>query len=136
MTMLPGVEVKPLKVLHDERGWLCEVLKGSFLGRRDFGQFLVTTAHPGVSKGNHYHLQRYEWFCVIKGQASLVLADEKSGVREEILLGEGNMVAVRVPPQVAHGIKNIGDEMMYLLVYTDEEFDASNPDTYARQVVA
>jgi UDP-2-acetamido-2,6-beta-L-arabino-hexul-4-ose reductase len=91
---------------------------------------MVTTAHPGSVKGNHYHTRKYEWYCVLKGEARLALVDNLSGEREEILLGEQQLITVRIPPRVAHAIENVGSEMMYLLVYTDESYNEEDPDTF------
>ncbi len=130
------MNVRRLEVRTDERGWLAEVLRREQLapGREAFGQFFVTTAHPGVSKGHHYHLRKHEWFCVIKGAALLVLEDVESKQRTEIPMGEGNMVAVELPLGSAHAIKNTGNDMMYLLAYVDEPFDPADPDTYSHKI--
>lgn len=134
--MLEGVEIYPLEVKHDERGWLVEVLKGHQVpAERPFGQFYITTARPGVSKGNHYHLTKTEWFCVIKGDAQLVLEDHDSGEQMVIPMGEDNMVTVKIPAGVAHGIKNVGQSDMYLLAYIDAVFDPADPDTHRQAVV-
>ena len=131
--MVAGFKVIRLDVKNDERGWLAEILRREELGDRcEFGQFLVTTARPGVIKGNHYHERKREWFCVIKGKGKLVL--EGDGFREEIVMGEENMVTVAVPPGVAHALVNVGDEMLYALIYTDEPFDPDDPDTFYKCV--
>ena len=127
------MEVKKLDIKTDQRGWLAEVLRRESLhpGREAFGQFFVTTAHPGISKGHHYHLRKHEWFCVIKGQALLVLEDIDTKQRTEIPMGEDNMVTVELPLKSAHAIKNIGEDMMYLLAYTDEPFNLEDIDTHS-----
>jgi dTDP-4-dehydrorhamnose 3,5-epimerase-like enzyme len=127
------MEIKKLEIKTDQRGWLAEILRREDLhpGREAFGQFFVTTAHPGVSKGHHYHLRKHEWFCVIKGRALLVLEDIDTKQRTEIPMGEDSMVTVELPLRSAHAIKNTGDDMMYLLAYTDEPFDPQDQDTQA-----
>jgi UDP-2-acetamido-2,6-beta-L-arabino-hexul-4-ose reductase len=127
---------RKLDIKTDERGWLAEVLRRGDLhpGKEAFGQFFITTAHPGISKGHHYHLRKHEWFCVIKGRGLLVFEDIETGLRQELEIGENNLATVEIPLRTAHAIKNIGEEMMYLLAYTDEPRDPSDPDTYARKV--
>jgi len=127
---------RKLDIKTDERGWLAEILRREDLhpGKEAFGQFFITTAHPGISKGHHYHLRKHEWFCVIKGRGLLVFEDIETGLRQELEIGESNLAMVEIPLHTAHAIKNIGDEMMYLLAYTDEPHDQSDPDTYARKV--
>jgi UDP-2-acetamido-2,6-beta-L-arabino-hexul-4-ose reductase len=124
------------EIKTDQRGWLAEILRIEqlFDGRREFGQFIVTTAHPGVTKGHHYHLRKHEWFCVIKGRGLLVFEDIDTGRREEMEIGESNFATVEIPLRTAHAIKNIGQEMMYLLTYTDEPFDSKDPDTISHKI--
>jgi UDP-2-acetamido-2,6-beta-L-arabino-hexul-4-ose reductase len=129
------VRVTTLDVKRDERGWLAEVIRKEELSRRsEFGQFLVTTAGPGFVKGNHYHTRKYEWYCVLKGEGLLLLVDRRSGEREELRLSEHQLTTVRIPPQVTHAIENVGTEMMYLLVYTDESFNEEDPDTFYEKI--
>jgi len=130
------VEVTTLDVKKDERGWLTEVIRKEELVRsKEFGQFMVTTAYPGYVKGNHYHTRKYEWYCVLKGEAKLVLLDSNSGEREELLLNEHQLKTVRIPPHVSHAIENTGTEMMYLLVYTDEPFVEKDADTFYEKIL-
>lgn len=133
---LSGVKVTQVKLHKDERGWLAEILRQEQLeGATSFGQFLVTTACPGVVKGNHYHRRKKEWFCVIKGRGLLRLEDNLTGAWQELYLGDGNLVTVMIPPEVTHAIRNEGQEMLYLLVYAEEPFDPQDPDTFARKIL-
>jgi len=62
-----GVKVNTIDVKSDERGWLAEIIRQEELVRtKEFGQFMVTTAYPSCVKGNHYHIRKFEWFCVLK----------------------------------------------------------------------
>ena len=133
---MKGVEVHTLDIKKDERGWLAEVIRKKELVRnKEFGQFMVTTAYPGYVKGNHYHNRKFEWYCVLKGEAKLVLVDNNSGEREELLLNEHKLKTVRIPPQVTHAIENVGTDMMYLLVYTDEPYIEEDGDTFYEKVL-
>lgn len=133
---LSGVKVTQLKLLKDDRGWLAEILRQEQLeGATSFGQVLVTTAYPGAVKGNHYHRRKTEWFCVIKGRGLLRLEDNLSGACQELHLGDGNLVTVKIPPEVTHAIQNEGEEMLYLLIYANEPFDPQDPDTFARKIL-
>ena len=129
------LEVTVLDVKKDERGWLAEIIRKEALVRgAEFGQFLVTTAHPGYVKGNHYHTRKYEWYCVLKGEGLLMLWDRRSGERKELMLAEQRLTTVMIPPQVSHAIKNVGAGMMYLLIYTDEPFNEEDPDTFYEKI--
>ena len=134
--MVQEFQVTKLDIKADERGWLAEVLRAEQLGsRQQFGQFLVSTSHPGVIRGNHYHTRKSEWFCALKGQGKLILEENNTRLRQEIPLGEDNMITVKIPPLVTHAIVNTGQETMYLLVYVDEPFNAEDPDTLTKKII-
>lgn len=130
--MIAGVEIQQLAKKMDHRGWLLKMLMSPEIdGEKDFGEIYVTVAHPGAVKGVHYHEQCTEWFCVIRGKGKLVLLDRQSQERCEVEMGEDNPVRVKVPPHVVHGVRNIGDEPMYLLAYANRPYNPHAPDTIA-----
>ncbi len=130
------LEIKKLKVNQDERGMVVEIIRREDLKQnKPFGQVYLTTANPGFTKGNHYHKRKTEWFCVIKGKGELVLKDLISKETKRILMDdEENFVVVEIPPNVAHAIKNIGSEVLYLLAYIDEPYNPNDPDTFPAEV--
>ncbi|KPJ61751.1 MAG: hypothetical protein AMJ42_00960 [Deltaproteobacteria bacterium DG_8] len=133
---MKGVKVSTLNMKKDERGWVAEIIRKEELVRnKEFGQFMVTTAYPGYVKGNHYHTRKFEWFCVLKGEARLVLVDNHSGEREELMLNEEHIKTIRIPPHISHAIENVGAEMMYVLIYTDEPYDEEDSDTFYKKIL-
>ena len=54
-----------------------------------------------------------------------------SGRRQEIDMGEANLLTVKIPPRIGHYIVNTGPEAMVLLVYANDVFDPNEPDTFA-----
>ena len=132
---MKGIEVKKLYLKRDDRGWLVEVLRSEELKRGNrFGQFLITTANPGYVKGNHYHTRKYEWYCVIKGEAKLILEDNSTGEREEISLNEKEPALVMISPGITHAIENTGKDILSVLIYIDESFNESDPDTFFKKI--
>ena len=133
---MKGVEVRSLETKSDERGWVTEIIRKEELIRtKEFGQIMITAAHPGYVKGNHYHTRKCEWYCVVKGEARLVLLDMRTGEQEELALSESKLTLVRIPPQVSHAIENVGKEMMQVLIYIDEPYDQKDPDTFHQKVL-
>lgn len=125
-----GIEVYTLTKKEDGRGWFLKILMNRDLEEnKEFGEMYVTTAHPGAVKGKHYHEHSTEWFCVVKGEGQLILFDKMTNAKKKIMMGEKNMVTVRVPPGIIHGIRNVGTEMMYLIAYADRQYDSHKPDT-------
>jgi dTDP-4-dehydrorhamnose 3,5-epimerase len=128
--VIDGVEVVKLNKLCDDRGWLLKMLMRDHMdGDTTFGEIYITVAEPGAIKGQHYHRDCTEWFCVISGKANLVLVDLDSGERQVVAMGDDNMVRVKVPPMIAHGVQNIGAEQVVLLAYADQPYDYKRPDT-------
>ena len=68
---------KELEIHSDERGWLVEMLKKNEI-KEDIKQIYVATIKPGRVRGNHYHLNRTEWFLVIGEKAEIYLQDIKT----------------------------------------------------------
>ena len=128
------VSIKPLEVKKDQRGWLSEIIRSEDVGNKKFGQILITAANPDETKGNHYHKRKTEWYCVIKGKGILTVVNRQSKEKVEIEMGEKNMHLVKIPPNHFHKIINNGKTEMLLLVYTDDVFKSSDPDTYKDNV--
>ena len=133
--MMEGVEIKDLIVHKDYRGWLAEIFRPEDLGNTTKGQVTITTALPGIVKANHYHARKNEWYCVIEGKIKLVLKEIKTGYIEDFILSADKLQIIKIPPNVSHGFKSIGEKEAYVLMYIDEPFDKNNPDTFADVVV-
>lgn len=113
----------------DPRGVFVEMLK-----TKDSGQFSYFTAHPGVTRGGHYHHTKSEKFLVVKGQARFkfrhVLTNETYTLDTQ---GEHPMIVDTIPGW-AHDITNIGDDEMVVMLWANEVFDRSRPDTIESEV--
>jgi len=119
----------PLIVNGDERGNFVEILKTS-----DSGQFSYFTAHPGVTRGGHYHHTKNEKFLVVSGIARFgfrhIVTDEYC---ELFVTGEVPQVVETVPGW-AHDITNTGDVPLVVLLWANETFDQNRPDTTYHRV--
>ena len=111
------------------RGVFVEMLKTP-----DCGQFSFFTAHPGITRGGHYHHTKTEKFLVIKGVARYrfrhLVTDE---VFELDSTGDEPLVVETIPGW-AHDITNIGDDELVVMLWANEIFDRQNPDTIASPV--
>ena len=110
----------------DPRGVFVEMLK-----THDSGQFSYFTAHPGITRGGHYHHSKTEKFLVIKGRARFCFRQMMTG-EEYALDTSGNRAEiVETVPGWTHDITNIGNDEMVVMLWANEIFDRENPDTYA-----
>ena len=132
------VQVRHLSPHTDKRGGLLKILMRQHLPERarEFGEIYISWAAPGAIKANHYHEHTTEWFCLLRGQALLVVRDPKTGKEERIRLEEHQPVVVTVPAGIAHALVNDGDEPAHLLAYADHPYNPANPDTIPYEVVS
>ncbi|MDO9318868.1 MAG: NAD-dependent epimerase/dehydratase family protein [Gammaproteobacteria bacterium] len=113
----------------DQRGVFVEMLK-----TQDSGQFSFFTAHPGVTRGGHYHHSKTEKFLVIKGQARFGFRHMLSGENFEILTSGEVSQIVETVPGWTHDITNIGSDELLVMLWANEIFDRARPDTIACKV--
>lgn len=110
----------------DSRGVFVEMLK-----TRDSGQFSFFTAHPGITRGGHYHHTKTEKFLVIKGKARFRFRHIVEGTYHELFTSGQNPVVVETVPGWTHDITNVGDDEMVVMLWANEIFDRERPDTYS-----
>jgi UDP-2-acetamido-2,6-beta-L-arabino-hexul-4-ose reductase len=116
----------PIAQHRDPRGVFVEMLKTP-----DAGQFSFFTAHSGVTRGGHYHHSKTEKFLVIKGQALFRFRHMQTGeAHERITTGDASEIVETVPGWT-HDITNIGTGELIVMLWANEVFDRSRPDTFA-----
>ena len=118
--------VYPVPLHGDARGVFVEMLKTP-----DCGQFSYFTAHPGVTRGGHYHHSKTEKFLVIKGVAHFKFRQIHSDERFELVVNGVVPMIVETIPGWTHEVTNIGDEEMVVMLWANEIIDPTHPDTYA-----
>lgn len=135
-TRIHGVQVRSLRVVSDERGWLMEILRSDdreLFSR--FGQVYASATYPGVVKAWHYHRRQTDNFACVAGMIKLVLVDTRddSPTRDlvnEFFLGVHNPILVQVPNLVYHGWKCIGPEPSLVINVPDEPYNRAEPDEH------
>jgi UDP-2-acetamido-2,6-beta-L-arabino-hexul-4-ose reductase len=110
----------------EPRGVFVEMLKTP-----DCGQFSYFTAHPGITRGGHYHHSKTEKFLVIKGQARFKFRHMQTGQVHELLTTSDKSEIVETVPGWTHDITNIGADEMIVMLWANEVFDRARPDTFA-----
>ena len=118
-----------LPVHADVRGRFVEMLK-----TKDAGQFSFFTAHPGITRGGHYHHTKNEKFLVIQGNAKFGFHHIVSGEKYELLTNGIEPTVVETVPGWSHDITNVGDTEMIVMLWANEIFDRDHPDTVTYKV--
>lgn len=118
-----------LPTYGDERGVFVEMLKTI-----DSGQFSFFTAHPGITRGGHYHHTKTEKFLVMKGKARFGFRHMLTNTVHYLEASGDQPQIVETVPGWTHDITNIGDEEMVVMLWANEIFDRANPDTITSKV--
>lgn len=131
LSYLPKEKVAfPLKMNVDARGSFTELLRTV-----NCGQFSVNISKPGITKGQHWHHTKWEFFIVVSGRGLIQM--RKVGT-DEVLNFEvsgDNMQAVHMLPGYTHNIINLSEtEDMVTLMWANECFDPNKPDTFYEEV--
>ena len=132
----PGRFAYGLRPNVDARGSFTE-----FLRTPDRGQVSVNVSKPGVTKGNHWHMSKWEKFLVVSGTASIKLrrvgedADGNPYPVDEYVVKGSDMRVVEMIPGYTHSITNLsGTEDLVTVMWANEPFDPAHPDTYYEEV--
>ena len=131
LSYLPKEKVSfPLKMNCDYRGSFTELLK-----TEKCGQFSVNISKPGVTKGQHWHNSKWEFFIVVSGHG--LIQQRKIGTGEVLnfeVSGE-RIEAVHMLPGYTHNIINLSEtENLVTVMWANEQFDSEHPDTFFEEV--
>lgn len=135
MDLIQGVQVRPLKQIHDERGWLMEMLRTDWPEYERFAQSYITIGYPGIVKGWHYHKLQTDHFVVVHGTAKVVCYDRREdsptkGKINEFFPGEQNPMLISIPPLVLHGFKAVGTGPVYVVNFPTQLYNYAQPDEF------
>jgi len=137
LSYLPKEAVSfPLKMNVDDRGSFTELLKTS-----DHGQFSVNISKPGITKGQHWHNSKWEFFIVVAGHG--LIQERRVGVDEngnpypvmEFEVSGDKIEAIHMLPGYTHNIINLSEtENLVTVMWANEQFDPAHPDTFFEKV--
>ena len=120
----------PLKMNVDNRGSFTELLK-----TEKCGQVSVNISKPGITKGQHWHNTKWEFFIVVSGEG--LIEQRKIGTDQvlEFRVSGKKIEAVHMLPGYTHNIINLSDtEDLVTVMWANESFDPNHPDTFFEEV--
>ncbi len=127
LSYLPKEKVSfPLKMNVDPRGSFTELLRST-----NCGQVSINISKPGITKGQHWHNTKWEFFIVVAGHG--LIQERKVGTDEviEFEVSGDKIEAVHMLPGYTHNIINLSDtEDLVTVMWANESFDPNRPDTY------
>ena len=131
LSYLPKGKVAfPLKMNVDDRGSFTELVH-----TLNCGQVSINISKPGITKGQHWHNTKWEFFIVVSGHG--LIQERKIGTDEviEFEVSGDNIQCVHMLPGYTHSIINLSDtENLVTVMYCNEVFDPNKPDTYFEKV--
>lgn len=119
-----------LKMNCDDRGSFTELLKTT-----SHGQFSVNISKPGITKGQHWHNSKWEFFIVVAGHG--LIQQRRIGTEEilEFEVSGDKIQAVHMLPGYTHNIINLSEtENLVTVMWANEQFDPVHPDTFGEDV--
>ena len=127
LSYLPTDKFKfALKMNCDDRGSFTELLKTV-----DCGQFSVNISKPGITKGQHWHNSKWEFFIVVSGRALIEERNIHTKEKVSFEVSGDKIEAVHMIPGWTHNIINLSDtENLVTLMWANEQFDPNHPDTF------
>ena len=131
LSYLPKEKVAfPVKMNVDDRGSFTELVH-----TLNCGQVSINISKPGITKGQHWHNTKWEFFIVVSGHG--LIQERKLGTDEiiEFEVSGDNIQCVHMLPGYTHNIINLSDtENLVTVMYCNEIFDPNKPDTYFEKV--
>ena len=127
LSYLPTDKFKfELKMNCDDRGSFTELLKTV-----DCGQFSVNISNPGITKGQHWHNSKWEFFIVVAGKALIEERNIYTNEKVSFEVSGEKIEAIHMIPGWTHNIINLSDtENLVTVMWANEQFDSNRPDTF------
>jgi len=131
LSYLPKEKVSfPLKMNVDDRGSFTELLK-----TEKCGQFSVNISKPGITKGQHWHHSKWEFFIVVSGKGLIQMRKIGSDEVLDFYVSGDKIEAVHMLPGYTHNIINLSEtENLVTVMWANESFDPNHPDTFFEPV--
>jgi len=130
-TKIDDLEIIPLKVNFDDRGYLFEIIHHYDMPK--FGQvYIIGDPVRGTIRAFHKHQELWDYFCIVKGSAKFVFVDDRKESKtykekEMIILSEKSPKMIIIPPEIYHGWMSLQDDTIMVSV-ASEVYNKENPD--------
>jgi len=135
--LIHGCATRKLTAIHDDRGWLMEMLRSDWPEFTKFAQSYVTVCYPGIAKAWHYHKLQTDHFVTVSGMSKIVLYDDRKdsptkGTVNEFITGERSPMLVKIPTLVWHGFAAVGHEPTMIVNFPTELYNYKEPDEFRK----
>ena len=133
--LIQGVQIKELRRISDDRGYLMEMLRSDWPEFETFAQSYITACYPGIIKAWHYHKVQWDHCVCVQGVARVALYDPREnssskGSVNEFRIDASHPVLIKIPPFVYHGFTAEGDQATLIVNFPTELYNYENPDEF------
>jgi dTDP-4-dehydrorhamnose 3,5-epimerase len=128
---LEGMDVRPLEVRPDDRGFFCELCRMDWSGffTEPIDQVNLSSSYPGIVRAWHRHVRgQVDYFVVVQGALRICAYDADSGRLEEVVASDRRLLTVRVPGNYFHGNMVVGQQPALVVYATTRLYDYATPD--------
>jgi len=133
--LIQGIETRTLDKHADEGGLLCEILRKDWNILEEFTMAYFSTTYSYVVRAWHRHskTKQVDHMCLVQDMGKVVVYDERAdspikGLINEFVVGEDNMVLLKIPGECWHGFKALGTKPAILINFPSKLYDYENPD--------
>ena len=124
-------DVRDLTCYVDPRGMLFEILRFKDFKIPGQGQLYTFSIEPHQRRGDHYHLNKREWFTCVHGEAIVLLSDSE-GAELAVQVSPKEPKIIYAGPGTSHALINKHEEVAVIVSYGSEQHDPEDEDTYMR----
>ena len=132
---MKSCQIVDIDIKTDERGWVIEPLCTEDLASGKIRNIHIVSMEPGAVRGNHYHLNRTEYTVIIGFPCEFMVLDRRTQETESLTKSYEKPLLLKIPPNVTHTFKNPGDHIIYLICYSDQEFDSNDLDVITDKIL-
>ena len=129
------MQIKEIEFNQDERGWAVQPITDEEIKTCIISDVHMVSMKPGTIRGNHYHVHKTEHMLIIGGPCRVVVMDNKTKKREEKIITDNTKTLLVIPTHVTHAIKNISNEMSYLLCYSKANEHLAECDVVRNEII-
>ena len=132
---MQGFEIIELDGYRDARGWNTHPIPYELIEQHKLDNVHLVSLEPGAVRGNHAHKRQTEYIFIMGGPCRVAALNKATAEISELVVQPGDMYLFKVGPGVGHGFKNISNQTIYALCFSDLRFDPANPDWEPCEVV-
>ena len=128
------IQVKEIEFYQDDRGWCIKPISDDDIEKGIISDIHMVSMKPGVIRGNHYHVNKAENILIIGSTCMVLVEDNNTKEKEEKILENNERLLLVIPHGVTHAVENIGNEVSYLLCFSNVKDGLKNRDVVNNKI--